>query len=271
MQLVDGTYWGLHFVDSNGSDGLLNGQFKRIDVYSSPNGKEWTFVRVAIDREDHPELLDARLTSRQFTRTPNGSWAFYLKNQYAATARKNLLCLHSPNIDGPYTMAFTVRPYGYSSGDLGLMHDGGKLYIISAATNEGEINIFRVTNKGDELDEHTANLSWNLAGGAEDHREAPSIFKRNGLYYITTSGKTGWKPNRQKYAYSPSLTGPWSPLYDLGDETGFHSQLFFVATNNRSSLTDSSAPPATPSNGAAPAAASPSASLSISTPTPTSP
>lgn len=33
-------------------------------------------------------------------------------------------------------------------------------------------------------------------------REAPVMFKRNGYYYLLTSGCTGWKPNQSSYAYS---------------------------------------------------------------------
>ncbi len=229
VQRVGNTYWGLNFVESDGTDGLAVKQFKRLDVYSSPNSRDWTFIRTGISRTDHPELLDARLTSRQFVNTANGKWAIYAKHHYARTARKNLIGLHADTIGGPYRLAFTTRPYGYSSGDLGITRDGGSVYIISAATDEGEINILKTSANGDALVELTKNLKWNLPSGAEDHREAPSLFSRGGYYFLTTSGKTGWKPNQQKYAYATSLGGTWSRLYDLGDETGFHSQLFFTS------------------------------------------
>ena len=42
------------------------------------------------------------------------------------------------------------------------------------------------------------------------YREAPAVFKRDGLYYIVTSGCTGWYPNRAVYATAPKITGPWT-------------------------------------------------------------
>ncbi len=226
VQLVSGTYWGLDFNESDGTDGLVVGQFVSLDVYSSTNGKDWTFVRTGISRTDHPELMDAAFRSRQFVQTPNGKWAFYAKHHYAASPRKNLACFHADTIGGPYRLAFTVQPFGYSSGDLGLYKEGANVYIISAATNEGDINIFKTNAEGDALAELTKNLHWNLSTGVEDHREAPSLFFRDGFYYLTTSGKTGWKPNQQKYTSSTALNGTWSALVNYGDETGYHSQLF---------------------------------------------
>ncbi len=232
VQRVGGTYWGLNFAVSDGNDGLLAGQFKRLDVYRSPNGTDWTFVRTGISRTDNPELMDASLASRQFVQTANGQWAFYAKHHYAGAPRKNLVCLWAQTIDGPYRMAFTTRPYGFSSGDLGIVRDGGRIYIVSAATTEGAINILKTSPNGDALEELTKSLVWKKPDGSVEHREAPSLFFRGGYYFMTTSGQTGWKPNQQKYSYATSLGGQWSALKDLGDETGFHSQLFFTGGTN---------------------------------------
>ena len=32
-------------------------------------------------------------------------------------------------------------------------------------------------------------------------REAAAMFKRNGVYFIVTSGATGWTPNQMKYGH----------------------------------------------------------------------
>jgi beta-xylosidase len=54
----------------------------------------------------------------------------------------------------------------------------------------------------------TAEVTRNLIG---QHREAPTIFKHHGLYYLITSGCTGWDPNEAQYATAPSVFGPWEP------------------------------------------------------------
>lgn len=131
-----------------------------------------------------------------------------------------------------YTDSIIIdQPFGYSSGDLGNINDNGSAYIISSATNEGLQNILELNNDCSDLAGTVplASLSWHLDDGSEDHREAPSIFKQDNTFYLTTSGKTSWRPNQQKYAYAQYLAGPWSEMINLGDSTAYHSQLFSTA------------------------------------------
>ena len=39
--------------------------------------------------------------------------------------------------------------------------------------------------------------------------EAPAMFKRNGHYYLISSGTTGWRPNAARLATADSIMGPW--------------------------------------------------------------
>ena len=40
-------------------------------------------------------------------------------------------------------------------------------------------------------------------------REAPAIFKHAGIYFLFTSGCTGWEPNRAEVFYSRCGRCPW--------------------------------------------------------------
>ncbi|HCA69627.1 MAG TPA: hypothetical protein DEP17_04210 [Lachnospiraceae bacterium] len=59
-------------------------------------------------------------------------------------------------------------------------------------------------------------------------REAPAVFKRNGKYYMMTSGCTGWAPNPAKMFMSDSMLGTWvdkgDPCIDDTKRTTFDSQ-----------------------------------------------
>ena len=64
------------------------------------------------------------------------------------------------------------------------------------------------------------------------HNEAPAIFKRNGKYYMITSGCTGWEPNAARLLVADNILGEWS-LYEnpcLGEnsELTFHSQSTYI-------------------------------------------
>lgn len=241
-RLIGGVLYGFNHVVSDGTDGLVAGQFIRWDLYSSPdNGSTWNFVRTMIDRSE-PAFANTVFQSVQMVVTPAGYVALYMKNLFAITPpgatdnRKFLTCLFSETPTGPYRVAFDERPFGEPSGDLGNVISGGQVYIISANTTDGYINIFNVGARGDSLVAHTLRQQWLLPDNTVDHREAPSLFFQSGYWFMTTSGRTGWRPNQHKYSYATSLAGPWSPLIDLGDATGYHSQLFFVATAGSSRI-----------------------------------
>jgi hypothetical protein len=45
--------------------------------------------------------------------------------------------------------------------------------------------------------------------------EGGAIIHFNGLYYALGSHLTGWKPNPNVYATSPSLAGPWTDVQNV--------------------------------------------------------
>lgn len=64
------------------------------------------------------------------------------------------------------------------------------------------------------------------------HNEAPAIFKKDGIYYMITSGCTGWDPNAARSFRSKSIWGPWevlgNPCIGKGASLTFHSQSTFI-------------------------------------------
>ena len=64
--------------------------------------------------------------------------------------------------------------------------------------------------------------------------EAPAIFKRNGRYFLMTSGCTGWAPNAARLACADDILGPWTSLgnpvrgTEEQMESTFDSQSTFV-------------------------------------------
>ncbi len=64
--------------------------------------------------------------------------------------------------------------------------------------------------------------------------EAPAIFKKDGKYYMFSSGLTGWKPNPGKISVSDSIMGNWEFLgnpckgTDEENNTTFWSQSTYV-------------------------------------------
>jgi hypothetical protein len=109
--------------------------------------------------------------------------------------------------------------------------DDGTAYLISATSVNADLNVYRLT-----ADYHgVAALVQTLWKGS--YREAPAMFKRNGVYFLLTSGATSWAPNQQKYATATSVAGTWSALSNVGDGTAYASQTAYVLPVEGSSAT----------------------------------
>lgn len=126
-------------------------------------------------------------------------------------------------IDGDYTYLGSFNPIGNMSRDCTVYVDDDQMaYFISAARENADLIVYRLTRDYLAIEEQVKVL-W-----PGQCREAPALFKRNGIYYMLTSACTGWAPNQGKYATCESLTGRWSELKNFGDETTYASQPAFV-------------------------------------------
>lgn len=116
---------------------------------------------------------------------------------------------------------------GQMSRDMTLFVDeDGKAYHIFASEENYTIHIAELT---DDYLYHTDRYVRILPA---EHNEAPAIFKRNGIYWMITSGCTGWKPNAARLAKARNLFGPWESLPNpcIGEDANktFHSQSTYI-------------------------------------------
>jgi hypothetical protein len=130
----------------------------------------------------------------------------------------------SDTVDGNYTWKGSFRPLGtHMSRDITVFVDtDGTGYMISAARENYDLQIYRLTSDYTGIAALVAD-PWH--GG---HREAPALFKRGGVYFMLTSGATGWNPNQQQYATATNIAGPWTAMTNVGDSTAFGSQTAYV-------------------------------------------
>ena len=66
------------------------------------------------------------------------------------------------------------------------------------------------------------------------HNEAPAIFKKDGTYWMITSGCTGWAPNEARMFSASSILGPWTqhpnPCVGPNAELTFGGQSTYILT-----------------------------------------
>lgn len=118
---------------------------------------------------------------------------------------------------------------GQMARDMTLYVDeDGKAYHIFSSENNQTLHIAELT---DDYQDFTGKYTRVLEGKAN---EAPAIFKKDGKYYMITSGTTGWKPNPARLAVANNILGPWKELGDpsRGNEeqvkTTFWSQSTYI-------------------------------------------
>lgn len=201
-----------------------NNTFRAVSVYRSRDLRNWEFRNNVLTQSSAPELQVANIERpKVIYNASTGRYVMWMHKENGSDySEARAAVASSPTVDGNYTWHGSFRPLGHMSRDITLYNDNGTAYMISAADNNYDLHIYRLTP--DFL--NVAFLVGNFWDGA--HREAPAMFKRGDTYFLLTSGATGWNPNQAKYATAPSISGPWTGWTNVGDSTTFNSQPAFV-------------------------------------------
>ena len=94
---------------------------------------------------------------------------------------------------------------GQMSRDMTLyVDDDGKAYHIYSSEENLTLHIAELS---DDYLSHTGRYVRVAPGG---HNEAPAIFKKDGTYWMITSGCTGWDPNEARMFSAQNILGPWT-------------------------------------------------------------
>lgn len=177
-------------------------------LYHDVDGKR---RKVNIER---PKVLYNRRTGKFVM------WMHYENGMNYHDARCAVATCDTP--DGEFTYHGSFNPYGCMSRDCTLFEDGDTAYFISAARDNADLHVYRLSEDYLNVAEQVKSL-WQ-----GEYREAPAVFKREGKYYMLSSFCTGWAPNQGKYASADSMEGRWTMLHLFGDETTYRSQPAFV-------------------------------------------
>lgn len=148
-------------------------------------------------------------------------WSHYENGTDYHDARCAVASCDTP--DGVFTYHGSFNPFGFMSRDCTLfLDDDGRAYFISAARDNADLHVYRLQEDFMNVDK-LVNVLWQ-----GEYREAPAVFKRDGIFYMLSSFCTGWAPNQGKFARGNSMDGDWTMLELFGDETTYKSQPTFV-------------------------------------------
>ncbi|MFF5362590.1 RICIN domain-containing protein [Streptomyces scabiei] len=212
-------YW---FGENRNADNT----FKYVSAYRSTDLKTWEFRNHVLTEATDPELATANIERpKVMYNAATGTFVMWMHKENGVDySEARAAVAVSDTVDGNYTWRGSFRPLGqHMSRDITTFVDtDGTGYMISAARENYDLQIYRLTADYTGVAALVAD-PWH--GG---HREAPALFKRGGVYFMLTSGATGWSPNQQQYATATSIAGPWSAMTNVGDATAFGSQTAYV-------------------------------------------
>jgi F5/8 type C domain/Glycosyl hydrolases family 43 len=189
------------------------------NCYSSPDLVHWTFRGIVLKTTGGANRMDILYdaTTKQYV-----IFLKYIGNG----AHFGIATGSAP--DGQFTFESETLVDGALIGDMSMYQDDdGQAYLAyvwwGTGTNR-EHGIYRMS--ADYLTLDTRIYLWNVPS-----REAPHIFKRNGIYYYGTSRTAGINPTATTYNTATALAGPWSAATTLntpGSTTSYETQCDFV-------------------------------------------
>ena len=234
-------YW---YGENKGQDNCYGR--RRVDVigvscYSSADLLNWKYegIVLAADKDNKESMLH---TSKVLERP---------KVLYNEKTKKFVMWFHSDTADyvyagtgvavsdtpcGPFTFIGATQPNRQDSRDMTLFKDvDGTAYLIHSKDWNKTLNIARLTEDYTDVD------GFYVSVLVDQEREAPAICYHDGMYFMITSGCTGWNYNSALFARCPSLMGKWklidNPCEGPGYRQTFKGQSTYIfSVNNKDYL-----------------------------------
>lgn len=185
-----------------------------VSCYSSKDLVNWTFEGIVLSAvKDDPshDLHPSKVLERPKVIYNNKTqkfvmWAHVESADYSKAAA-GVAVSDSPT--GPFTYLGSFRPNDAMSRDQTLfVDDDGKAYQFASSEHNATMYINELT---DDYLQPTGRYTRNFI---DMSREAPAVFKRDGKYYMLSSGCTGWDPNKAELAVADSIMGEWTIIGD---------------------------------------------------------
>jgi hypothetical protein len=230
-------YWFGENKDAPTNLDPSKGSLHRVDVigvscYSSTDLLNWKNEGVVLPAvPDNPahDLHPTKVLERpKVLRNPKtGQYVLFAHADTADYRHASIGIAVSNEPTGPYRYLGSIQPNGADSRDMtAFQDDDGSAYLFFSSEWNKTLHIIQLS---DDYLQPTSNETKAFVGLS---REAPAIFKRQGKYYIISSGCTGWDPNQAEIAVADHPFGPWqvlgNPCTGPGAEITFHAQSTFV-------------------------------------------
>lgn len=206
----------------------------RVDVigvscYSSTNLWAWKYQGIALPAEKSDENHDLYKTKvverpKVVYNEKTGKYVMWMHIDDSTYSKASAGVAVSDSPVGPFRYLYSIRPNGFDSRDMTVYKDDdGAAYLIYSSFRNKEMHVTPLSH--DYLDV-TEKMEKALIG---QYRESPAVFKHKGIYYMVTSGCSGWAPNEALVHEAESIFGPWETIGNpcVGANKAFRAAAFF--------------------------------------------
>lgn len=203
-----------------------------VSCYSSKDLSSWKFEGIVLPavKEDtlhdlHPSQVLERPKVVYNKQTGKFVMWMHVDSPDYLKAAAGVAVSDSPT--GTFTYLGSFRPNAAMSRDQTVfVDDDGKAYQFYSSEDNATLYISELT---DDYLKPSGKFTRNFIGMK---REAPAVFKRDGKYYLLSSGCTGWDPNQAELAVADSVMGAWriigNPCTGTDADKTFYAQSTFV-------------------------------------------
>jgi len=190
-------------------------------------GKGYSAAQTGIASSDSPTGPYKLMTT---SRVNAGHWSLNMSETQKTLPEKTFDKSWTPEwIEAIKNGQYVRRDFagGQMSRDMTLyVDDDGKAYHIFASEENLTLHIAELS------DDYLSHTGKYIRVDPTGHNEAPALFKKEGKYYMITSGCTGWAPNAARLLVADRLMGEWvrypNPCTGKDAELTFHSQSTFI-------------------------------------------
>ncbi|CAI9104414.1 OLC1v1003079C1 [Oldenlandia corymbosa var. corymbosa] len=228
-------YWYGEYKD--GPTYRVNGnRTARVDIigvgcYSSEDLWTWKnegIVLKAEEQDQNHDLYKSNVLERPkvIYNEGTGTYVMWMHIDNANYSKAAIGIAVSDFPTGPFRYLYSIKPHRFESRDMTVFKDDKycKAYLYYSSMRNKEIHISPL--REDFL--HVSNVVKKVLIG--QYREAPAVFKHKGLYYMITSGCSGWAPNEALAHVAESPMGPWETIGNpcVGANQDFRATTFFA-------------------------------------------
>ena len=228
-----GTYYW--YGENKGADNCPGA--RRVDVigvscYSSKNLHDWKYEGLVLEsNKDDPQspLYYKKVLERPkvIYNEKNNNFVLWAHADSADYVFGGVAVAVSESPTGPFDLLYAKQPNKQDSRDMTVYKDiDGTAYLVHSKDWNKTLNLSRLN------DDYTDTDGFYVSVLVDQEREAPALFYKDGMYYMISSGCTGWLPNQALFARCEHFLGKWklidNPCRGEKMDTTFDGQSAYI-------------------------------------------